>query len=275
MIGSDLTLSYHGTTVVHGAGLRLAAGRVTALIGPNGSGKSTLLRALARLHTPDRGQVLLPAEDGAADGLDARALSSRQFARRVTLLAQSRPKPGGLTVADLVAFGRHPHRGRWGRGDDGGPAAIERAMRLTGVAPLAGRLVDQLSGGELQRVWLACCLAQDTTVLLLDEPTTHLDLRHQVALLDLIRELADEHGVTVGVVLHDLDQAAAVADHLVLLHRGHVRASGTPAQVLASDVLTATYGIHIDIDVDGRTGQITTRARGRYNTTRLAGVATG
>jgi iron-chelate-transporting ATPase len=266
MRGSDLTLSYHGTPVVHAADIHLAPGQVTALVGPNGSGKSTLLRALARLHKPDSGAVALTPTTGQADDtVDAFALSNRDFARRVTLLAQSRPTPSGLSVRELVEFGRHPHRGRWIRGDDNGAAAVERAMGMTGVADLAGKQVDQLSGGQLQRVWLACCLAQDTDVLLLDEPTTYLDLRYQVELLDLIRDLADDHGVTVGVVLHDLDQAAALADVVVLLDEGRVLASGTPRQVFLSDTLSAVYGIRVDVETDDATGHVTARARGRHN----------
>jgi iron complex transport system ATP-binding protein len=259
MLGSDLTLSYRGLPVVHGAGIRLLPGRVTALVGPNGSGKSTMLRALARLHKPDSGTVVLPGD------IDAYGLSHRDFARRVTLLAQSRPTPSGLSVRELVEFGRHPHRGRWVRGDADGASVIEHAMELTGVADLAEKQVDQLSGGQLQRVWLASCLAQDTDVLLLDEPTTYLDLRYQVELLDLIRDLADDHGVTVGVVLHDLDQAAAIADHLVLLEEGHVLAAGTPEEVLVGDILSAAYGIRVDVEVDATTGLLITRARGRHN----------
>lgn len=283
MLGLDLTISYNGTPVVHGAELHLEPGKVTALVGPNGSGKSTLLRALARLHQPDSGRVLLAGGDvhtvsegtGAAaqelaeHGVDAATLSAREFARRVTLLAQSRPTPGGLTVRELVEFGRHPHRGRFIAGDAGGAAIVDRAMELTGVGNLAGNAVDQLSGGQLQRVWLAACLAQDTGVLLLDEPTTYLDLRYQVELLDLIRELADEHGVTIGVVLHDLDQAAAIADRIVLLESGRVRAVGTPAEVLVSDVLSSAYGIRVDVDIDER-GCITTCPIGRYNTRQRA-----
>ncbi|MFD5865964.1 ABC transporter ATP-binding protein [Agromyces sp. NPDC127015] len=279
MLGLDLTISYNGTPVVHGAELHLEPGKVTALVGPNGSGKSTLLRALARLHRPDSGRVLLAGGDahtvsdgapGTADdlaerGVDAATLSAREFARRVTLLAQSRPTPGGLSVRELVEFGRHPHRGRFIAGDADGAAIVDRAMELTGVADLAAHAVDELSGGQLQRVWLAACLAQDTGVLLLDEPTTYLDLRYQVELLDLIRELADEHGVTIGVVLHDLDQAAAIADRIVLLESGRVRAVGTPAEVLVSDVLSSAYGIRVDVDVDER-GCITTCPIGRYNT---------
>lgn len=264
MLGSDLTLSYRGIPVVHEADIRLIPGKVTALVGPNGSGKSTLLRALARLHKPDSGDVQL--DDPNSDTpLDAHSLSHREFARRVTMLAQSRPTPSGLSVRELVEFGRHPHRGRWVRGDADGASVIERAMVLTGVADLAEKQVDQLSGGQLQRVWLASCLAQDTDVLLLDEPTTYLDLRYQVELLDLIRDLADNHGVTVGVVLHDLNQAAAIADHLVLLDEGHVLAAGTPEVVLVGDVLSAAYGIRVDVEVDSATGLLVTRARGRHN----------
>jgi len=142
-------------------------------------------------------------------------------------------------------------------------------MALTGVAAFADQPIDRLSGGQLQRVWLASCLAQDTGVLLLDEPTTYLDLRYQVELLDLIRELADDHGVTIGVVLHDLDQAAAVADRVVLLESGRVRAVGTPAEVFVSDVLSSAYGIRVDVEVDDR-GCITTCPIGRYNTRQRA-----
>ena len=258
LIGAGLTLGYDGHTVVHAAGIELHAGRVVALIGPNGSGKSTLLRSLARLHEPRSGTVT-------SDGADALALRPKDFARRVTLLSQSRPTPGGVRVRDVVAYGRHPHRSRFGAGDPDGPATVGRAMRLTGVEPMADRAVDELSGGELQRVWLATCLAQGTGVVLLDEPTTFLDLRYQIETLDIVRDLADEHGVAVGVVLHDLDQAAAVADELVLLDRGAVRATGKPQEVLTSDLLSEVYGlrIHVHIDADGH---VRTKPVGRHNT---------
>ncbi|NGM11493.1 ABC transporter ATP-binding protein [Verrucosispora sp. WMMA2044] len=256
--GVDLCLGYHGTTVVHGAAIALRPGTVTALVGPNGSGKSTLLRALARLHPLDRGSVLF------ADGIAAAGLPAKEYARRVTLLAQSRPVPNGVTVRDVVGYGRHPYRGRWRADDPDGPAAIARAMEVTGVSAMAGRPVDELSGGELQRVWLATCLAQDTPVLLLDEPTTFLDLRYQVGILDLMRDLADDHGVAVGVVLHDLNQAAAVADEVVLLHGGRVRATGTPAEVFTEPDLTETYGIRIEVSTDPLSGLVTARPVGRH-----------
>jgi len=259
--GADLSLGYHGRTVVHGAGLALRGGRVTALVGPNGSGKSTVLRALARLHRPDAGTLRLGGQ-----AVDALAMSRREFARVVTLLAQSRPTPTGLSVADVVGFGRHPHRGRWRAGDPDGPAAVARAMAVTRIDALADRPVDELSGGQLQRVWLASCLAQDAGVLLLDEPTTFLDLRFQVEMLDMVRDLADEDGVAVGVVLHDLDQAAVVADDVVLLADGRVRAAGPPADVLTAELLTEVYGIRIEVDHDLRTGALRTRPVGRHPT---------
>jgi iron complex transport system ATP-binding protein len=254
--------------VVHGASVELRRGRVTALVGPNGSGKSTLLRALARLHTPAHGQVEL------ADGDDALALSRRDFARRVTLLAQSRPTPSGISVRDVVGFGRHPYRGRWRAADPEGPAVVAQALALTGIEELAERSVDELSGGQLQRVWVAGCLAQQTGVLLLDEPTTHLDLRYQVELLDLVRDLADQQQVAVGLVLHDLDQAAAVADVLALLDGGRVAALGRPHEVLTSARLTDTYGIRVEVDVDGSTGALRTTAVGRH-ALRAVGAAVG
>ncbi|MFF4432631.1 ABC transporter ATP-binding protein [Streptomyces sp. NPDC001513] len=256
---TDVTVAYDGVDVVHDASMTLRPGQVTVLVGPNGSGKSTLLRTIARLQRLRTGTLVL---DGDTDGL---ALGPREFSRRVALLTQGRPTPSGLTVRDLVDFGRYPYRGRWGRDDPGGRAAVDRALALTGVTELAGRGAEHLSGGQLQRVWLAGCLAQETGVLLLDEPTTYLDLRYQVELLDLIRDLADDHGIAVGAVLHDLDQAAAVADRIVLLHAGRVIADGDPADVLTPQRLTDTYGIRIEVDPDPLTGRLRTRAIGRHH----------
>lgn len=256
----EVTVSYDGVDVVHAADITLRPGEVTALVGPNGSGKSTLLRTIARLQRARSATLRI---DGDTDGL---ALTAREFSRHVSLLTQARPTPGGLTVRDVVEFGRYPHRGRWGRPDPDGTAAVDRALRLTGVEELAGRGAEQLSGGQLQRVWLASCLAQETGVLLLDEPTTYLDLRYQVELLDLMRDLADEHGIAVGVVLHDLDQAAAVADRIALLDAGRILADGAPEDVLTPERLTAVYGIRIDVDTDPLTGRLRTRPIGRHHT---------
>ena len=253
MAAADVSIGYGGDPVVTGASVELAAGRVTALVGPNGSGKSTLLRGMARLQRLSSGRVTV------ADG-DADALSARDFARRVTLLAQSRPTPAGITVRDAVEFGRHPHRQGWRGTDPEGRAAVDRALELAGIADLAGDDVDALSGGQVQRVWFASALAQDTGVLLLDEPTNHLDLRYQVEVLELVRNLADEHGVAVGVVLHDLEQAAAVADRVLVLHGGRVVADGAPERALTSELLSEVYDIDIVVRADAGTGHVSVHA---------------
>ncbi|CCK31894.1 ABC transporter ATP-binding protein [Streptomyces davaonensis JCM 4913] len=259
LAATAVTVAYDGVDVVHDASVALRPGEVTVLVGPNGSGKSTLLRTIARLQRPRTATVVI-------DGTDALALTPREFSRRVALLTQGRPTPSGLTVRDVVEFGRYPYRGRWGRADPDGRAAVDRALAMTGVAELAERGAEHLSGGQLQRVWLASCLAQETGVLLLDEPTTYLDLRYQIELLDLVRDLADDHGIAVGAVLHDLDQAAALADRIVLLHQGRVIADGLPEDVLTAQRLTDTYGIRIEVGTDPLTGRLRTRAIGRHHT---------
>lgn len=252
-----LALRYGRTPVVHDVSLRLRPGLVTALIGPNGSGKSTVLRAIARLHRIESGRVRVGDDD-------ASTLSARAFARTVAMLSQSRPHPSGLEVRDVVAHGRHPHRGRFSGLTDADRDAIERALALTGLTRMAHRPVDELSGGELQRVWLATSLAQSTGILLLDEPTNHLDLRYQIETLDLVRDLADR-GTALGVVLHDLDHAASVADHVVLMHEGRVLAAGTPAEVLTGENLSHAYGLTIDTVHDADTGRVRVIPRGRHH----------
>ncbi|MFF0054989.1 ABC transporter ATP-binding protein [Streptomyces microflavus] len=264
LTGRRLVLRYGRTPVVHGVSLSLEPGRATALVGPNGSGKSTLLRSLARLHQVDDGTVTL---GGGRDGGSERAvslLSAREFAREVTLFSQSRSAPQGLTVAEVVAFGRHPYR----RGFSGLSAedrgAIAYAMDATGVRDMAGRAAGELSGGEMQRVWLAACLAQNTGVVLLDEPTNHLDLRYQIETLDLVRDLVQDHGIAVGIVLHDLDHAARVADTLVLMRSGRVHAAGPPADVLTAKNIGEVYDIRVEAGVDPRTGRVRIDPVGRH-----------
>ncbi len=260
--GRDLVLRYGRSEVVHGVSLSLHPGRVTALVGPNGSGKSTLLRSLARLHRVEAGEVRIGG-DGQPERSTA-LLSSRDLAQQVTLFTQSRPAPQGLAVREVVAFGRHPYRRRFA-----GPTAedrrlIEHALDVTGVQEMAHRPVGELSGGELQRVWLAACLAQDTGVVLLDEPTNHLDLRYQIETLDLVRDLADSHGVAVGIVLHDLDHAARVADDLLLLSAGRVHAAGDPVAVLTAANIAEVYQIRVEVEVDPRTGRLRIDPIGRH-----------
>ncbi|WP_460943273.1 ABC transporter ATP-binding protein [Okibacterium endophyticum] len=256
---TDLDVAYGKNTVVTHASITLRPGTVTALIGPNGSGKSTLLRSLARLHPPASGHIEI---GGTTDLL---GLSARDLATRITLLSQSRVTPSGVTARELVAYGRHPHRSRFTGKDPGADRAVDQAMALTGIADLADHPVDALSGGQAQRVWLATCLAQETGLLLLDEPTTYLDLRYQVEILDVVRDLADHHGIGIGIVLHDIDQAAAIADTVVLLENGTVTATGTPIEVLTAENLSRAYGIRVDVEVDPVSGAVSTAAVGRHN----------
>jgi len=256
--GRELVLGFGRTEVVHGVDIELRPGTVTALVGPNGSGKSTLLRALSRLHAPDSGSVhVLGADEGDGSGdVDGRHLSAREFAREVTLFVQSRIAPPGLSVKEVVEFGRHPYRKRFAGLSADDRAAVNRSMEITGVASMASRAVGELSGGELQRVWLAGCLAQDTGIVLLDEPTNHLDLRYQSETLDLIRDLAEDHGVAVGVVLHDLDHAARVADEVVLMAQGEIVATGSAVDVLTAQNIEHAYGLRVEVSLDERSGHL-------------------
>jgi ferric hydroxamate transport system ATP-binding protein len=263
---SGVSLAHGDLTVVHDADIVLGPGRITALVGPNGSGKSTLLRALARLHRPASGDVSL------ADGIPAQSLSAREFAVRVTMLTQHRPSPGGVSVRDVVGYGRFPHRARWRGSDPEGARVVDWAMGATGVTSMASRGVDALSGGELQRVWLASCLAQQTPVLLLDEPTNHLDLRYQIDILDVVRDLADTGDVAVGIVLHDLDQAAAVADDVVLMKAGRVHACGSPEEVVTEAHLADVFGVAVRVGTDPTTGLIHTQPLGRHSSRRVRAV---
>ena len=263
MSGEDLVLRYGTTLVVQGVSLTLEAGRVTALVGPNGSGKSTLLRSLARLHRIDEGTVRLGAGPGKPHR-EVSLLSARQFAREVTLFAQSRPAPQGLTVREVVAFGRHPYRRGFAGLSAADRTAIDRALRATGVHDMAQRPVGELSGGEVQRVWLAACVAQETGVVLLDEPTNHLDLRYQIETLDLVRDLVDDHGVAVGIVLHDLDHAARIADHLLLLSEGRIHAAGSPIDVLTAANISEVYEISVEVALDPRTNHLRIDPVGRH-----------
>jgi iron-chelate-transporting ATPase len=263
LAGDGLSLGFGRTTVVQDVSVELLPGRVTALVGPNGSGKSTLLRSLARLHPVSDGHVVL---GGAAEVPEraVAALSAREFAQQVTLFAQSRTAPQGLSVREVVSFGRHPYRRRFAGASREDQDAVERALDATGVRSMADRAAGELSGGELQRVWLAACLAQETGVVLLDEPTNHLDLRYQVETLDLIRDLADVHGVAVGVVLHDLDHAARVADDLLLMAAGRVLAVGSALDVLTAENIGLAYQLSVEVSVDPRTRRLRIDPVGRH-----------
>ena len=231
-----LTLGYADTDVVRELDLRVPTGQVTVIVGANACGKSTLLRGLARLLKPRAGSVLL-------DGAAIHRLPTKQVARTLGLLPQNPIAPEGVTVADLVARGRHPHHGPFGRWTAEDDEAVAEALVLTDTLELADRVVDELSGGQRQRVWIALALAQGTDLLLLDEPTTYLDVAHQVEMLDLLAELNQRRGTTIVMVLHDLNLSARYADHLVALHTGRVVAEGTPRDVVTEEVVRTVFGL--------------------------------
>jgi len=236
--------------VIDGESLAAAPGQVTALVGPNGSGKSTLLKGLADQLTPEAGTVLLDGDD--VQGMDAKAL-----ARRLGLLTQENVSPGSLTVEKLVEHGRYPHRGFFDGLTETDVAAIDEAIELAGIDHLRGRALNSLSGGQKQLVWIAMILAQETDVLLLDEPTTFLDLHHQLEVMEIIERLRDERDVTVVVVLHDLQQAARYADSMLALEDGRIRASGPPEEVVTEELLAEVFGIEAHVAVGDHGPQIT------------------
>ncbi|WP_116113662.1 ABC transporter ATP-binding protein [Amycolatopsis ruanii] len=231
-----LKLGYGERVVVDGLDLDVLDGTITAIIGPNGCGKSTLLRALARLLAPLEGAVLL-------DGERIDKLPTREVAKVVGLLPQSPVAPEGLTVGDLVARGRHPHQRWYRQWSSSDEDAIANALRLTGMDVLADRVVDELSGGQRQRAWISMTLAQETGLLLLDEPITYLDLAHQIDVLDLVHRLHRDRGTTVVMVLHDLNLAARYADTLVAMRDGRIIAQGPPSTVLTEPLLDEIFGL--------------------------------
>jgi ABC-type cobalamin/Fe3+-siderophores transport system ATPase subunit len=227
--------------------LTVERGSFVAIIGPNACGKSTLLRTVARLLPALAGTVLL-------DGRDIRERGAKELARELGLLSQSAEAPDGMRVADLIARGRYPHRRAFAAWNDADESAVRTAMERTSVVELADRVVDELSGGQRQRVWLAMALAQETDVLLLDEPTTFLDITHQLDMLDLFRSVNREHGTTIVAVLHDLNQAARYADRIVAMRDGAILATGTPDEVLTPAVMKRVFDLDCRIIPDPETG---------------------
>ena len=231
-----VSLGYGDRAVVADLTLAVPDGAVTAVVGPNACGKSTLLRGLARLLRPTGGEMVL-------DGEAIHRVPTRQVARVLGLLPQHPTAPEGVTVADLVGRGRHPHQSLFGRWSTEDEAAVAEALALTDTAHLADRVVDELSGGQRQRVWIAMALAQGTDLLLLDEPTTYLDVAHQVEMLDLLADLNRSRRTTVVMVLHDLNLAARYADHLVAMRDGAIAAEGDPAVVVTEETVRAVFGL--------------------------------
>ncbi|MDG4824584.1 ABC transporter ATP-binding protein [Asanoa sp. WMMD1127] len=233
---SELTLGYENRDVVRDLDVTIPDGRVTAIVGANACGKSTLLRGLARLLTPRGGAVYL-------DGRSLADVRTQDVAKVLGLLPQSPIAPDGITVADLVSRGRYPHQGWFRRWTDADHEAVTKALAATGTAELIDRPINSLSGGQRQRVWVAMALAQDTDLLLLDEPTTFLDINHQVELLRLLRELNAESGKTIVVVLHDLNLACRFCDHLIAMSGGRIVAEGPPTEVVTADLVEDVFGL--------------------------------
>jgi iron complex transport system ATP-binding protein len=253
----QLSAGYGETEILHSLDLEVPPGKITVIVGANASGKSTLLRTMSRLLTPSQGHVLL-------DGRSIHQAPTRELARKLGLLPQSPIAPEGILVDDLVRRGRHPHRNlfsRWTRKDE---EAVATALAATRTADLAERAVDELSGGQRQRVWIAMALAQQTDILLLDEPTTFLDINHQVEILDLLIDLNRSRGTTVVMVLHDLNLGARYADYLVALAEGRVHFAGTPEQVLTEDTVSVVFGLRSRILTDPTSGRPMMLPMGRH-----------
>ncbi|WP_166348251.1 ABC transporter ATP-binding protein [Phytoactinopolyspora limicola] len=245
----ELRVSYGSRTVLDGLAAGVQPGEALALVGANGSGKSTLLRALARLLPADAGTVLL-------DGADIARLPTAEVARRLAVLPQGPVPPSGVTVRELVEHGRFPHRSALARPTAADRDAVRDALAMTGLTDYADRYVDRLSGGERQRAWIALTIAQETPILLLDEPTTFLDMGHQLEVLDLVARLRQERRLTVIVVLHDLNQAARYCDRIVALSGGQVVADGPPAQVVTEEFLVEYFGVRATVSTDPVTGAV-------------------
>lgn len=249
LVAKDLDVGHAGRPVLKQVDLSLRAGEISVLVGPNGCGKSTLLRTVAGLLPPIGGEVRI-------DGAPLGSLGRRALSQRLAFLPQTSQAPAGVTVRELVRHGRYAHRGALARHTAEDTEAIDWALDVTDAAPLVERRLDELSGGERQRAWLAMVLAQRAGVLLLDEPTTYLDMRHQFDVLDVVRRLAREHEIACGVVLHDLMQAAAYADEVVVVADGGIAASGTPDDVLNPDVIDRAFGLRVNVVRDPATGYL-------------------
>ncbi|MFH9075469.1 ABC transporter ATP-binding protein [Streptomyces alboflavus] len=239
LTAKGVSVGYGARTVIDDLDVAIPPGVITTIIGPNGCGKSTLLRTLSRLLKPTKGSVVL-------DGDDIAKLRTKDVAKKLGLLPQAPVAPEGLTVSDLVARGRHPHQSwlrQWSSDD---AAVVERALAMTGVADLADRPVDSLSGGQRQRVWISMTLAQGTDLLLLDEPTTYLDLAHAVDVLDLVDDL-HESGCAVVMVLHDLNLATRYSDNLIVMREGAILAQGHPRDVMTAELLEEAFGLRAKV----------------------------
>ncbi|MDO7880828.1 ABC transporter ATP-binding protein [Salinibacterium soli] len=253
-----VSLGYGDRTVVDSLDLAVAPGAITAIVGANGSGKSTLLKALARLIPTRSGRVLL-------DGADIHRMPPKQVARTLGLLPQGPVAPEGIAVADLVGRGRHPHQRLLATWTSHDYEAVASALEATGIADLADRAVDELSGGQRQRAWIAMALAQETDILLLDEPTTFLDVAHQIEVLDLLTDLNRSRGTTIVMVLHDLNLASRYSDQLVAMRDGRIHAVGAPVEVVTAELVREVFGLESRVIPDPLSDTPIVLPRGRHH----------
>lgn len=231
-----LSLSYGSAQILDNINLEVPEGKISVIIGANGCGKSTILRSLARLLTPQEGMVYL-------DGKAIHQQSSKEIAKKLAILPQGPEAPEDITVKDLCYYGRHPHKGLFSRQTPEDDAIVDRALSATKMTDFVNRTLDELSGGQRQRAWISMALAQDTDLLLLDEPTTYLDLAHQIEILELLRDLNRTHGRTIVMVLHDLNQAAQYADHLISIVKGKIYQEGPPEIVFTKNMIKKVFGL--------------------------------
>ncbi|MVX59881.1 ATP-binding cassette domain-containing protein [Enterorhabdus mucosicola] len=246
--GEGVAVGYGDRLIIEPMDVAVPAGEVTAIIGPNGCGKSTLLKALSRTMPLAAGAVYL-------DGRAIAEMPTAEVARKMALLPQAPEAPGGLTVGELVALGRYPHQRGFGRLSARDREIIAWALAITHLDDFSGRALDALSGGQRQRAWIAMALAQDTDLILLDEPTTYLDMAHQLEVLELLRSLNEEQGKTIALVIHELNLAARVADWMIALKDGSIRGAGTPEEVMTPAMLREVFGLDALIELDPWTGR--------------------
>ncbi len=245
---ANLSVAYDQVPVVNQMDIAIAAGKITTIIGPNGCGKSTLLKAVGRILRPMGGSVYL-------NGKDIRLLPTKEIAKKMAILPQTPVAPDGLTVGELVAYGRYPHQRGMGKLTPDDRDVIRWALDVTKLAPLENRAVDTLSGGQRQKVWIAMALAQQTDLILLDEPTTYLDLAHQLEVLELLQALNREQNRTIIMVLHEINLAARFADHLVAIRQGEVVCCGRPCEVVTPEVLRKVFHIEATVCMEEKTGR--------------------
>ncbi|AVP35703.1 ABC transporter ATP-binding protein [Staphylococcus felis] len=248
LTGKEVTIGYGDRVIVDKLNVEIPDGQITSIIGPNGCGKSTLLKALSRLLSTKKGEICL-------DGKNIHTQSTKEVAKKIAILPQSPEVADGLTVGELVSYGRFPHQKGFGRLSEKDKQEIEWALRVTGTIEFKYRAVNDLSGGQRQRVWIAMALAQKTDIIFLDEPTTYLDISHQLEILELVQELNQEHGTTIVMVLHDINQAIRFSDHLITMKKGNIVKQGETHEVLTNQILEEVFNIDAELSTDPRTGK--------------------